>query len=103
MSSGSTQPFRVVGTATIAPSTTSAQATMPTAGEAVLIYNASTALIFVRFGGDSTVVATSTDMPIPNGATRLIHCGLAATNIAVVSVGASSGNAYVSRGDGSVY
>ena len=38
----------------------------------VRIYNAGTDLVYVRFGSDSTAVATSADLPVPSGAVEVI-------------------------------
>jgi hypothetical protein len=102
MSTGSTQPLRVSATVTIAAGTTSAHAALLGTGEAVLVYNASSAIAFLRFGMDGSVPATSADMPIPPGARMLIHAGEFAKSASVV-LASGSGNVYLSRGQGTVY
>ena len=71
-------------------------------GEAVLVYNASAAVAFVRFGTDLTVVATSADMPVPPGGRMLMHAGEYALTAAVL-LSSGSGTVYFSRGNGTVY
>ena len=51
MSTGSTQPFRPAGTATVAASTTAQTVALVGGGNAVLVYNASGATAFFRLGG----------------------------------------------------
>jgi len=102
MSTGSTQPFRVSGNATLAAGTASANVPLTGNGEAVLVFNASAAVAFVRFGMDATVVAGPADTPVPAGARMLIHAGsFALTAAALLSAG--SGTVFFTRGDGTTY
>lgn len=92
----------VSATATLAAGTTSTAIALAGSGEAVLVYNASAALAFIRFGMDNRVTATSADMPIPPGSRMLIHAGeFAKTAAAMLASG--SGSLYFSRGQGTVY
>jgi len=102
MSSGSTQPFRPAQTATLAASTTAAYAAIPGYSEAALVTNTTSAVAFVRFGTDSTVIATTADMPVPPNGRLLMHCGSIASTVSVL-LATGSGAVYVSRGDGTVY
>jgi hypothetical protein len=102
MSTGSTQPFRVTSTVTIAATTTSKAAELPAEGGSALVYNATSAVAFVRFGTDLTVSATGGDMPVPPGGRVLLDIGqLASSAAALLSSG--SGSVFISRGDGTVY
>ncbi len=92
----------VSATATLAAGTSSANIALAGTGEAVLVYNASAAIAFIRFGMDNSVVATSADVPIPPGARMLIHAGeFAKTAAALLASG--SGAIYFARGQGTVY
>lgn len=102
MSTGSTQPFRVSGTAGLAAGTTSANVPLNGNGEAVLVFNASAAVAFIRFGMDDTVVATAGDTPVPPNTRMLIHAGsFAVTAAALLSGG--SGTVFFTRGEGTTY
>lgn len=103
MSMGSTQPFRPAGTVQLAASTSSANVAMSGAGEAVLIYNGTSAIAFVRFGVDNTVVASEDDTPIPPGARMLMHVGGPFVSTAAAVLSSGSGTVFFSRGDGTVY
>ncbi|MBV9784787.1 MAG: hypothetical protein JO264_13340 [Acidisphaera sp.] len=102
MSMGSTQPFRVSATATLTAGAASANLPLVGTGEAVLIYNASPAIAFVRFGTDMTVTATAADMPVPPGMRLLMHTGGFATTAAAV-LASGNGIVFFSRGEGTVY
>lgn len=102
MSIGATQPFRPSGTATLSASTTSANVTLPGAGETVLVYNAGAATAFFRFGTDNAVTASSADTPLPDGERMLVHAGSYAKTAAAV-LAAGTGVVYFTRGDGTVY
>ncbi len=102
MATGSTQPLMVSATAALAASTSSANVALAGTGEAVLVYNGASAVAFIRFGMDASVVATSADMPIPPGGRMLIHAGeFSKTVAAILSNG--TGTLYFSRGQGTVY
>ena len=102
MATGSTQPLMVSATATLAAGTNSSAAALVGTGEAVLVYNAASAVAFIRFGMDDTVVATSADMPIPPASRMLIHAGDFSKTVAAI-LASGSGTLYFSRGQGTVY
>ncbi len=102
MATGSTQPLMVSATATLAAGTSSANIALAGTGEAVLVYNATSAIAFIRFGMDASVVATSADMPIPPGSRMLIHAGDFSKTVAAL-LSSGSGAVYFSRGQGTVY
>lgn len=103
MSIGSTQPFRVSGTALVSAGTTSANVTLSGGGEAVLIYNASAAVAFVRFGTDASVQASGVDMPIPPNSRMLMHAGGPFVTTAAALLTSGTGTVFFTRGDGTVY
>jgi hypothetical protein len=103
MATGTTQPFRVAATTSIAATTTSTAAPLVGAGEAVLVYNATSAIAFIRFGADMTVSASpAIDLPVPPGARMLVHAGEFARTVACV-LASGSGTVYFIRGEGTVY
>lgn len=102
MAIGSNQPFRASGTTQLSAGSSSTSTALNGGGESVLIYNASSSPAFVRFGTDSTVVASATDTPIPANARMLMHIGsFVITAAAILSSG--SGLVFFTRGDGTVY
>jgi hypothetical protein len=102
MSTGSTQPFRPAGTATASASTTARTVALVGGGNAVLVYNASSATAFFRLGGATGLTATSADTPVPAGARMLVGGGPFVNNAAVV-LSAGSGTVYFTLGDGDTY
>jgi hypothetical protein len=101
MTIGSIQPFYPTGTATVAASTTPASIALAGGGETVLVTNATTALAFIRFGADASVVANNADMPVLPGSKLLLGInGLICYASILLATG--TGEVYFSRGDGSV-
>jgi hypothetical protein len=70
--------------------------TMP-GGRTCRVYNATSAVCFIKFGG-STVTATTADMPIPPGAVEVFSIG-DATYIAGIT-GGGTGTLYATPGFG---
>jgi hypothetical protein len=103
MSIGSTQPFRTGGTTQLAASTVSANVPLSGGGEAVLVYNASAAIAFIRFGTAPSIVASSTDTPVPPNSRMLMHVGGPFVTIAAAVLASGSGTVFFTRGDGTVY
>jgi hypothetical protein len=102
MATGSTQPFRPAGTLALAGSTTSANGTLAGGGEAVLVYNASTATAFFRLGAATGLTALITDTPVPAGARMLVDGGPFVSTAAVI-LAAGTGTVYFTLGDGDMY
>jgi len=100
---GSTQPFRPSGTAVLAAGIGSANVPLVGGGDAVLIYNSSAAVAYVRFGTAPSVAANAADTPIPPGARMLMHLGGPFVTIAAALLAAGSGTVFFTRGDGTVY
>lgn len=102
MSSGTSLPFRPSGTASVAGSTSAASVGLVGGGSSVLVFNASGAVAFVRFGMDAALAAGTGDTPVPAGTRMLIDAGRLATHASAV-LAAGTGTVYFTRGDGSVY
>jgi len=103
MSMGSTQPFRASGTAQLAAGTSSGNVRLVGGGEAVLVYNATATVAFVRFGTDATLVATVSDTPVPPSGRMLLHAGGPFVTTAAAVLGGGSGSVFFTRGEGTVY
>lgn len=99
---GSTQPFRVTGTVTLAATTTSAQAALMGLGSSAVIYNASADVAFVEFGPSGAVTASLASFPVPPGGRALVYIGPMTSGVAVI-LSTGTGAVYVSRGDGDAY
>ena len=102
MATGSTQPFRPAGTASLAASTTAASTALAGGGSAVLIYNASAATAFVLLGAAAGLAAVANDTPVPAGARMLLDGGpFVSYGSAVLASG--TGTVYFTLGDGDTY
>jgi hypothetical protein len=100
MSIGATSPFRPTGTVSLNATTSSNAVALPGGGESVVVTNATSALVFVRFGADPSVTATNSDMPIlANGKIMLSVNNL--IGYAAAITGSGGGMVYFTRGDGS--
>jgi hypothetical protein len=117
MASGSVQPFQPSGpanTVAVAASTASASGNllpsvapngqagiMPNGDDAVLIYNSTAAIAFVRIDGPGGA-ATTNDVPVPAGGRMLMQISpYAAVVYVILSTG--SGTVYFTRGRGTTY
>ena len=99
---GSTQPFRVTETVTIAATSASQGAALPKQGGSALIYNAGADVAFVAFGTSDAVTATPASVPVPPGGSRLIGIGPLVSWAAAIAPSAA-GTVYITRGDGDAY
>jgi hypothetical protein len=99
--------FRPVSSATIAASTTSARAALPISSDALsgsrsqvrlLHVLGDTVLAYIRFG-DSTVTATTADLPIGNRFPEIFTIPDGATHVAVI-LSSGTGNFHVTSGFG---
>lgn len=102
MATGSTQPFRPAGTVGVAASTTAANAALAGGGQAVLVYNASSATAFFRLGGATGLTVGTADTPVPPGERMLVDAGPFVSHAAVVLSG-GTGTVYFTLGDGDTY
>jgi hypothetical protein len=69
-------------------------------GDSVVVTNTTNALAYIRFGSDSTVTASTADMPILAN-NRLILSVNSLISYAAALSPTGSGNVLFSRGDGS--
>jgi hypothetical protein len=100
MPAGSSHPFRPAGTSALSTSTTSASILLAGGGDSVLVTNAAASIAFIRFGSDSSVTATTADLPVlPNSRAMVAVNSLIRNAAAVLASG--TGNVYFTRGDGS--
>lgn len=101
MATGSIKPFVPSGTAPLVGTTTSRNVALGSGGDAVVVTNAAASIAYVRFGSDSTVSASTTDMPVlPNSRVLLGLNPLISYAAAVLTSG--TGNILFTRGDGSI-
>jgi hypothetical protein len=99
LSSGSIAPFQPAVTVSIAASTTSANAPVSGAGEAMLITNTTTSLAYVSFGADATLSASNAATPVLPASHILLRCGPLVSYCAVV-LASGTGTVIFTRGDG---
>jgi hypothetical protein len=97
---GSVSPFRPTGTVGVFVGAVSANIALSGGGDSVVVTNTTTGLVFVRFGSDPTVTASTSDMPILASSRLILSVNSLISYAAVVSPTAS-GNILFSRGDGS--
>jgi hypothetical protein len=97
---GSVSPFRPTGTVSIPIGNVSSNALLAGGGDTVVVTNTTNALAYVRFGSDSTVAATTADMPILAGTRLILSVNSLISHAAALSP-LGSGNVLFSRGDGS--
>jgi hypothetical protein len=98
---GSVSPFRPTGTTSVSVSAVSANVLLSGGGDTVVVTNTTASVVYVRFGSDSTVAASISDMPIL-GASRLILSVNSLISYAAAFSASGSGNVLFSRGDGSI-
>jgi hypothetical protein len=97
---GSVSPFRPTGTVSVSVGAASANVPLSGGGDSVVVTNTTTSLVYIRFGSDPTVTASTSDMPILAG-TRLILSVNSLISYAAAVSPSGSGNVLFSRGDGS--
>lgn len=97
---GSVSPFRPTGTVSVSVGAASANVPLSGGGDSVVVTNTTTSLVYIRFGSDPTVTASTSDMPILAG-TRLILSVNSLISYAAAISPSGSGNVLFSRGDGS--
>jgi len=102
MATGSTQPFRPAGTATLQASTSSGTVALNGGGTAVLVYNATAATAFFRLGAVAGLAAVMTDTPVPPGERMLVDGG-PFVSYAAALLAAGAGDVYFTVGDGDTY
>jgi hypothetical protein len=93
------QAFQESYTVPVAAGTTATSVALPSAeGDALLIFNASASVAHLSLTGP----ATTGNLPIPPGGSRLITVGYLALTASVL-IESGTGNVYLSRGNGSTY
>jgi hypothetical protein len=97
---GSVSPFRPTGTISISVGSVSANAPLSGGGDTVVVTNTTSALAYIRFGSDSTVTASTADMPILAGNRLILSVNSLISYAAAISP-SGSGSVLFSRGDGS--
>jgi DNA-binding beta-propeller fold protein YncE len=100
VSLGSSSAFRPNGTVSISATATSNAVALNSGGESVVVTNTTASIVFVRFGADPSVTASTIDMPILPGTRAMLAINPAVT-YAAVTLGSGSGTVYLTRGDGS--
>ena len=98
---GSVSPFRPVGTTSISATGSSSNVLLAAGGDTVVVTNASASLAYVRFGADSTVAASTSDMPVLPNSVVILSVNSLITHAAAITP-SGSGTILFSRGDGSV-
>lgn len=100
MAVGAVSPFRPTGTVSLSATTTSGNVPLLGGGDSVVVTNATSAVAYVRFGTDSSVTASASDMPIlPSTHAMLCINPLVSYGAGVLTSG--SGSLLFTRGDGS--
>ena len=98
---GSVSPFRPTGTISVSAGNVSSNTPLSGGGDSVVVTNATTALAYVRFGSDTTVNASTTDMPVLAGNRVILSINSLISYAAAISP-SGSGSILFSRGDGSI-
>jgi hypothetical protein len=98
---GSVSPFRHTGTVVVSVGNVSANALLIGGGDAMVVTNSTSNLVYVRFGSDPTVTADFSDMPIL-AASRVILSVNSLISYAAAISPSGSGSVLFSRGDGSI-
>jgi hypothetical protein len=98
---GSVSPFRPTGTVSVSAGNVSSNTPLSGSGDSVVVTNATTALAYVRFGSDTTVTASTTDMPVLAGNRVVLSINSLISYAAAISP-SGSGSILFSRGDGSI-
>jgi hypothetical protein len=100
MALGSSSAFRPTGTAAVSATSSSSAVALVGGGETVVVTNTALSLAYVRFGADSSVIASSADMPVqPNSRATLAVNPFVTYAAALLATG--SGAVLFTRGDGS--
>lgn len=97
---GSVSPFRPTGTISVSVGTVSANAPLSGGGDSIVVTNTTASLVYIRFGSDPTVTASTADMPILAGSRLILSINSLISYAAAISP-SGSGAVLFSRGDGS--
>lgn len=99
---GSVSPFRPTGTVSVSVGSASTNTPLSGGGDLVVVTNTTNSLAYIRFGSDSTVTATTADMPILPGSQIILSVNSLISYAAAMSP-SGSGVILLSRGDGSFF
>ncbi|MBE7157900.1 MAG: hypothetical protein INR62_05625 [Rhodospirillales bacterium] len=101
MPTGSIIPFRPIGTVSLTVDSASANVALASGGDSVVVTNATSAIVYVRLGSDTSVAASIADMPVlPQR--RIILSANRLISYAAAVAPSGSGTVLFSRGDGSM-
>lgn len=98
---GSVSPFRPIGTTSLSAASTSTNAPLTNGGESVVVTNPSNTLVFIKFGADPSLTASTSDMPVLPNSKVILSVNSLITYVAAVAP-SGTGSILFSRGDGSV-
>jgi hypothetical protein len=100
MALGTTSPFRPAGTVGLTVGSVPVNIAIEGSGESIVVTNTTNGLIYVRFGSDASVMATTADMPVLPASRVILSVNRLITHAAAFSP-TSSGLVLFSIGDGS--
>jgi hypothetical protein len=97
---GSVSPFRPTGTVGVSAGAVSSNVALSGGGDSIVATNTTANIAYIRFGSDSTLTASTTDMPILPGSRLILSINSLISYAAVISP-FGTGAILFSRGDGS--
>jgi hypothetical protein len=97
---GSVSPFRPTGTVGVSAGSASASGPLSGGGDSVVVTNTTATVVYIRFGSDPSIVASTSDMPILAASRMILSVNSLISHAAAISP-FGSGNVLFSRGDGS--
>ncbi len=92
--------FRPTGTISMSVGSVSVNARLLGGGDSVVVTNTTNSVVYVGFGADSSVKASTSDMPVLANSKLILSVNSLIANVAAISP-AGSGTVLLSRGDGS--
>ncbi len=102
MASGSIAAFSPEATVSIAAGTSSNAVALGGSGPSLLVFNTTSSIAFLSLGASTSVIATTSSLPVPAGAQLLLTVGATVAAAAVI-LASGSGTVYLTRGSGSAY
>lgn len=90
--------FSPRATTTLSATTVSSNVTVSSSSNNVMISNAGSVTVFIKFGSDSSVTATTGDLPVLGGTVQVFSKG--GTSYIAGITGTGSATVYVTGGDG---
>lgn len=98
MTVGAVNPFKPLGTVTLAASTVPASASLPALGDALQVFNGTASVAFIDIG-KGAAAATTGSFPVPPGGSALIAAGPYVDTVSAV-LGSGAGAVFVTIGEG---